>query len=90
MSVLRTQSLIMSPDGEVLLTIREDHEELCQAVDEIKNTTNGWSPDRTMKLTASVPAQEYHHWGELLGYECWEHNDFLKFWNANTKGRYCI
>ena len=84
------KSLITSPSGEVLLTVREDHQDVCQAVTDLKGTTEGWTPERTMKLSMKVPAQEYHHWGTELGYECWDNNDFLKFWKANTNGRYCI
>lgn len=90
MSVLRSQSLIVSPEGNVLLTIKEDHTELCKDLEHIRNTSQGWTEGRERKLTASIPSQEYHHWGEKLGYECWESDDFLKFHKAHTKGRYTI
>ena len=90
MSIARTQNLIISPEGNVLLTIKEDHEELCKDLEYIRNTNQGWTEGRERKLTASIPTQEYHYWGDKLGYECWESADFLKFWNANTKGRYTI
>jgi len=90
MAILKAQNLLTSPNGDVLLTVREDHQDVCQAVTDIRNESDGWTPDRTMKLAMSIPAQEYHEWGQKLGYECWEENDFLKFWKARTQGKYCI
>ena len=91
MSVLTpVKNLITSPNGDVLLTVSEDHQAVCDAIDDARAETKGWTKDRTMKLSMSVPAQEYHEWGNKLGYECWEQNDFLKFWKARTQGKYCI
>ena len=88
--VLKAQSLITSPSGDILLTIREDHEQVCKDINTIKEATNGWTEDRGMKLSMSIPVQEYQHWADKLGSECWEDNNFLKFWKANTNGRYCL
>ncbi|MCK5613901.1 hypothetical protein KAR91_69205 [Candidatus Pacearchaeota archaeon] len=90
MSILKSQNLIVSPDGRILLTIKEDHENLCKDLEDVRNTTEGWTEGRSMKLTARIPTQEYHSWGDKLGYECWESNDFLKWWDLHTKGRYTV
>lgn len=84
------QKLICSPNGEVLLTVVEDHEEVCKEVHNAKMTTKGWTKDRTMKLSMSIPMQEYIRWKDELGDDCWEDNSFRKWHKAHTKGRYCI
>lgn len=85
----KKQNLICSPSGEILLTIKEDHQDLCDDLQELRDTTEGWTPERTMKMTMSIPTQEYHFWADKMGtYDCWEDDDFLKYWNVVTKGRY--
>ena len=29
------------------------------------------------RLKAQIPIQAWHYWGQRLGYECWEDNQFL-------------
>lgn len=78
--ILTRQNFIQDANGNILLTIEQDQTDIAKSVGIIKEETKGWSTDRTMKMSFSVPAQEYYEWGEKLGFECWEQDDFLKFY----------
>ena len=78
--ILTRSHLLEDAAGNILLTIKQDQTSVANAVDTIKNETKGWTDERTMKMAFSIPAQEYHEWGNKLGYECWQDDDFLSFY----------
>lgn len=40
------------------------------------------------QLSARIPADSYHYWGQRLGYSCWKDDDFVqKFFRDNPECR---
>jgi hypothetical protein len=78
--LLTRTNFIESPDGGIMMTIEQDQTGVAQAVSTMKEEKKGWSEDRTMKMSYSIPMQEYVEWQEKLGQGCWEDDDFLKWW----------
>lgn len=38
------------------------------------------------QLTARIPVDSYHYWGQRLGYACWKDDNFVKgFWKDNPE-----
>jgi len=87
--MLVASQFITDPSGNILVTKTYDHEEHAQGVRDIKDSTKGWTKDRTMRLSFSIPPSEYVHWQETVGQGCWEDPDFLKFYRANSP-QYCL
>lgn len=77
------QNLLIDAEGNYLFSVTEDQSEVVSAASEIRNTTKGWTPERTMKLMLKVPPQEYAEWANRLGPECWSDPDFLKFYRKH-------
>jgi len=84
MSVLTRNNFIEGADGSILLSIEQDQTDIAQAVQGARDSSKGWTADRTMKMSYSIPAHEYHEWGRKLGYECWQDDDFLKFFSKHA------
>ena len=82
------QKIVTSLNGDVILSVTEDQEDVAQAMTNVRESTKGWTPERTMKLMLSIPVQEYYHWEAELGQGIWNENDFRKWWNKYTEGKF--
>ena len=76
-------NLIQDLDGNFQLTMVQDNTALAAAVSAEKAETGGWTEERTMKKMLSVPPQVYHEYAQQYGAECWQDDDFLKFFAAH-------
>ena len=79
MAVLLEEKFIMSPDGEITMTFREDHAEEAKLSKVQKDTTKGWTEDRGMRQCLRIPPRLWQQWANELGQECWRDENFLKF-----------
>jgi len=73
----------------MLLTIKEDSTSVEVANKNVRETTKGWTEDRTMKKMMSIPPNEYYHWIDKVGEGCWDDTGFLKFYK-NHRPEFCI
>ena len=84
------KNLIESPNGDILLTIKEDHTAIAENNKIISEDTGGWNENRSSRLAMRIPAQEYFHWIDITGSpECWDDPDFQKFFQRH-RPEFCI
>jgi len=81
--------LIQDLDGNFVFSVVQDNTEHAKAVQHEKDTTGGWTEERTMKKMVSVPPHVFQHYSDLYGPECWQSKDFLKFFKEH-RPEYCI
>jgi len=72
------KKLITDQDGNIMFTALEDNEGLARLVYGARQTTKGWTKDRTKKLILSVPPYVYYKYVDELGAECWQDKTFLR------------
>jgi len=82
--MLVASKFLCDPSGNILVTKTYDHEEHAKDVNTIRKATDGWTPDRTMRLSFSIPPSEYYKWQDEIGEGCWQDPDFLKFYKAHA------
>jgi hypothetical protein len=83
------KSLITDADGNYVFSVKADGTETASIVTAERETTKGWTEERTMKKMVSVPPYVYYEWADKLGAECWNDKEFLKFFRAHSP-HYCI
>jgi len=72
------QSIIQSPNGDIILNMTEDNTDIANQNRVIREGSGGWSQDRDRRMIASIPAKLHKHWSNLLGEECWRDKNFIK------------
>lgn len=87
--MLVRDNFIVTPEGDVVISKTIDSQDVVDDVDELRQTTQGWSEDRSQKLLMSVPVHEYHYWKDQVGEDCWEDPDFLKFFKSR-RPEFCL
>jgi len=83
MALYTTNSFLEDANGNILLTIEQDQTEVARDVQNTRENGQGWTKDRTMKKAFSVPSQEFYEWSQKLGADCWQDDDFLKFYSKH-------
>jgi len=81
--MLVSSQFLVDQSGNILISKKIDHSQQASDTQKVKRETNGWTPDRTMRLQFSVPPLEYHKWVDELGLDCWSDPEFLKFYKAH-------
>jgi len=76
--MLIEKSVIESPNGDIILTMKEDNEAIAKQNRLIREDCDGWAQDRSRRMVLSVPTRLYQHWAALLGEECWQDKNFIK------------
>jgi len=71
------EDMICGPEGEVTYSVLEDYTEQAQFNHTEKETTDGWTNDRTMRQALRVPARLYYLWERRLP-GCWKDKNFIK------------
>ena len=79
MAVLVQEKFIMTPDGAINMSFTEDHTAEAKATAQQRETTGGWSEDRSIRVRLRIPHRLYHDATQKYGAECWRDNDFLKY-----------
>jgi len=81
--MLVAKQFLVDQGGNILISKKIDHSQHAKGVQEIREATNGWTPDRTMRLQFSVPPHEYQKWCDEVGADCWSDPNFLSFYKAH-------
>lgn len=88
--MLIQKDLIVSPNGDVLLTIRDDQTQIAKDTQAMKEDGGGWNEDRNSKVSMRIPTQEYYHWIDVTGSaECWDDPEFQKFYKKKNP-QFCL
>jgi hypothetical protein len=72
------QSFVVGAGGEIVMSITEKTDEYARSAGIIKDETDGYSADRTRRMTVSVPPRMYNHWERLAGKGCWSDKNFVR------------
>ena len=72
------RSLIISPNGDINLSVVEDVTDLEKTNAIIKQEADGFSESKNRRMNVSVPSRLYWLWANRLGEECWLDRNFLR------------
>lgn len=73
------KQMLVDGEGNFTFTVTEDNTEHAKTVQDIKETSKGWTEGRTRKLRASIPPFVYQKYARELGQECWQDENFLQW-----------
>lgn len=93
--IAQQKDLIVSPNGDILLTIRDDQTQVAKTTQNMKANGGGWDKDRNHKVSMRIPTQEYYYWLDRMkkAYNteenCWDDPAFQKFYKAKNP-HFCL